>query len=478
MRRILGLLSKIKVGLDYLMTSSLFIVPSELMQLPLGGKIRRPTLWIIGLAVAGLLGTAAVFVVATRDSTPSTDQVTELTVPVEMRSVTVRIRASGTVQPIRTVNLSPTSSDILQELYVEQGDRVTQGQVIARMKSDTAEAALDQARAQLLQAQVNLDERLAGNRPQEISQAEARVDQARALVDEADSRLNLARERVDRQRFLYQQGAIGEDDLDGTINTANTAQATLDQRLASLREAEESLRLLQSGSRIEDIDAARGRVAEAEAGVRSAEVRYEDTYIRAPFDGIITQRYATEGSFVAPTTSASDVSSATSSAIVAIAEGLEILAEVPEVDIAQIQPGQRVEIIADAYPDDVFEGRVRLVAPEAVVNRNVTSFQVRIELITGQEKLRSQMNVDVEFIGDEVDGALVVPTVAIVTQDGNTGVLVPGENNRIRFRRVTLGPAIGNQTQVLDGLETGDRVFVDLPPGQRLENLNFGQEDE
>ena len=448
------------------------------MQLPFVGKVRRPTPWIIGLAAVGLLGTTAVVVVATRDRTPSMEQVTELTVPVETRSVTVRIRASGIVQPIRTVNLSPTSSDILQELYVEQGDRVSQGQVIARMKSDTAEAAVSQAQAQLLQAQVNLDELRAGNRPQQISQAQARVEQAAASVNEAESRLSLANERVDRQEFLFQEGAIGEDDLDEVINTANTAQATLDQRLASLREAEENLRLLQSGSRIEDIEAARARVAEAEAGVRSAQVRYEDTYIRAPFDGIITQKYATEGGFVAPTTSASDVSSATSSAIVAIAEGLEILADVPEVDVAQIEPGQRVEIIADAFPDEVFEGRVRLVAPEAVVDRNVTSFQVRIELITGLDKLRSQMNVDVEFIGDEVDGALVVPTVAIVTQDGETGVLVPGEDNEIRFRRVTLGPAIGNQTQILNGVDAGDRVFVDLPPGQRLENLNFGQDED
>jgi len=81
----------------------------------------------------------------------------------------------------------------------------------------------------------------------------------------------------------------------------------------------------------------------------------------------------------------------------------------------QVKNGQRVEIVADAYPDRRFEGRVRLIAPEAVVEQNVTSFQVRVQLVSGQSELRSGMNVDVTFIGETVPDALVVPTVAIVT---------------------------------------------------------------
>ncbi|WP_204153609.1 efflux RND transporter periplasmic adaptor subunit [Leptolyngbya sp. CCY15150] len=448
------------------------------MQRPFPGKARGSMPWVIGLAAVGLLGVGAVVLVTTRQSSPSAEQLNALTVPVETSSVALRIRASGTVQPFRTVNISPATSDILDELYVEQGDRVTRGQVIALMKNDTAAANVAQAEAQVAQAQSRLQELETGNRPEEIAQAQARVEQAQALVVEAESQVVLATERVERQQFLYDQGAIAQDGLDEATNTVNAARATLERQQASLREAQENLRQQQSGSRVESIDAARAQVAEAEASLQAASVRYEDTFIRAPFNGIITQRYASEGAFVAPTTSASTASSATSSAIVAIAEGLEILAEVPEVDIAQIQLGQRVEVMADAYPEEVFEGRVRLVAPEAVIEQNVTSFQVRIELLEGQDRLRSQMNVDVEFIGETVDQALVVPTVAIVTQQGDTGVLVPDDQNRIRFRRVTLGPAVGNQTQILSGLESGDRVFVDLPPGQRLENLNFGDVSE
>ncbi len=207
-----------------------------------------------------------------------------------------------------------------------------------------------------------------------------------------------------------------------------------------------------------------------------ARVRLDDTVLRAPFAGIISQRYASEGAFVTPTTSASDAGSGSSTAVVALADGLEVLAEVPEIHTSQLFVDQPVEIVADAFPDQVFAGRVRLIAPEAVVRQNVTSFQVRVQLDEGLDNLRSGMNVDVTFLGEAIADALVVPTVAIVTQQGDTGVLVPGERNRIRFRRVTLGSAIGNETQVLAGLNEGERIFIDLPPGQQLENLTFGRD--
>ena len=159
----------------------------------------------------------------------------------------------------------------------------------------------------------------------------------------------------------------------------------------------------------------------------------------------------------------------------AIAKGLEILAKVPEVDIGQIKQGQSVEIVADAYPDQVFKGRVSLIAPEAVVDNNVTSFQVRVALVTGLDQLRSGMNVDVTFLGDQIQNALVVPTVAIVSQNGQTGVLVPNaENTKATFNPVTIGPSIGNQIQILKGVQAGERVFVNLPKDQ-INNSNQPQ---
>jgi HlyD family secretion protein len=226
----------------------------------------------------------------------------------------------------------------------------------------------------------------------------------------------------------------------------------------------EALRKLENGNRPEEIARFKAAVVSVAAQLKQQQVQLEDTIIRAPFSGIITQRYATIGAYVSPAISASSNASATSTSIVALARGLEVLANVPEVDIPQIKQGQKVEIFIDAYPDEVFQGRVRLIAPEAVVDQNVTSFQVRIAIDTGVEKLRSGMNVsEVTFLGNNINNALLIPQELIVTQKGKTGVWLLGKNNKPQFHLVRIGANIDNQIQVVDGLKAGDRIFIDLP---------------
>jgi HlyD family secretion protein len=240
---------------------------------------------------------------------------------------------------------------------------------------------------------------------------------------------------------------------------------------AEVAEVRSNLNELINGTRPEEIAAAQAEVREAQAQVRYYETQLEDSNVRAPFSGVIAQRYAVEGSFVTPATSASDATSATSTSIVALAKDLEVLAKIPEADIGRIKPNQTVEIIADAYPDKLFEGRVQLIAPEAVKERDVTLFQARVEILSGKDLLQSGMNVDLKFIGDKLNNALVVPTVAIITNKGETGVLLPDDKNQPKFHPVTVGSTIGNQIQILEGIEAGDRVFLELPEGQKLEDI-------
>ncbi|HBK98479.1 MAG TPA: efflux transporter periplasmic adaptor subunit, partial [Microcoleaceae bacterium UBA10368] len=240
---------------------------------------------------------------------------------------------------------------------------------------------------------------------------------------------------------------------------------------AAVAEAKSQLAVQVNGSRPEEIAQAKADLAEAQAQVHYQEVQLEDTKIRAPFAGVITQRYAIQGAFVTPATSASDATSATSTSIVALARDVEVLAKVPEADISQIKPGQVVEIVADAYPDKVFKGRVKLIAPEAVKERDVTLFQVRVAIDTGKDLLQSGMNVDLRFVGQKLSNALVVPTVAIVTNKGQTGVLIPDEKKQPKFQPVTIGSTIGNKIQILEGAKAGDRVFIELPQGKKLEDI-------
>jgi HlyD family secretion protein len=473
------------------------------IQLPFIGKVKNPSRWVIGLLTAGIVVTGTTYFIANR-ATPKLD-IAELTVPVDSQDVTLRITASGKVVPVQSVNLSPKTSGRLVELRVEQGDKVEQGQIIARMDDANIQAQLIQSRADLAKAQSQLAQARAGSRPEEIGQARARlgqakaqfsqaragsrveeIAQAKAQVDVAAARVSLTTSRVQRNQNLYQQGAISQDTLDEVLADDRSAKATLQeaqrrlaqfqngtrseeitQRQAAVAEAQQALQQLQKGSRPEEITQAEAVAAAAAGQLKAVQVQLDDTIIRAPFSGIVTQKYATEGAFVTPTTSASNTASATSSSIVAISRGIEVLAQVPEVDIGQIKQGQQVEIIADAYPDQTFKGHVRLISPEAVVEQNVTSFQVRVAIDTGKNQLLSGMNVDVTFLGEALKDALVVPTVAIVTEKGKTGVLVPDQKNKPQFRPITIGPSIENQTQILSGLKEGDRVFIDLPKDQK-----------
>jgi HlyD family secretion protein len=469
------------------------------VQIPLIGKVERVTPWIVGIVLAGAIGTvgaASYFIV--QANKPKFD-VAELTVPVEPKTLTVQVEASGAITPIESVNLSPKAAGRLEEVYVNQGDRVTAGQVIARMEGDDVDASLAQARAGLLRAEGRLAELQAGNRTEEVAQAKANADRAKAAVaqarttvaqaeagvQEASSRLKLAQERIARNQSLLAEGAISRDRWDELDNAAQTAQSALNSAKANLgnsranlnvteaayQEALQRFELAKAGTRREQILQAQAQVAEAKAGVQAVEVRVRDVLLRSPFTGVVTQRYADPGDFVTPTTSASSTASATSTSIVALAKGLEILAKVPEVDIGQIKLGQAVEIRADAYPEEVFKGAVRLIAPEAVVEQNVTYFQVKVTLQTGQSKLKSGMNTDVTFLGTQLKDALSIPIVAIVTEKGESGVLIPGKDNQPKFQPITIGATVGNQVQVLEGLESGQRIFVELPEGKKLEDF-------
>ncbi len=430
------------------------------MQLTQIGKVKNPSPWLIKLMAASVLamGTTTYFIM--NRATPELN-IAELTVPVQSKNLTLRITASGTVKPLQSVNLSPKQAGQLKALYVDQGDVVQQGQIVARMDDADLQAQLLQANGNLEQAKAQLALARAGNRLQDIEQAKAQVEAARAKE-------KLAVDRAVNNRDLYRQGAISKDKLDELLSDEGSTRA-------NLRQAQQNLSAVKSGSRPEEIAQRAAAVTTALGQLRGIQVQLENTIIRAPFSGVVTQKYATVGAFVTPTTSASTTASATSTSIVGIAKGLEILAKVPEVDSGQIKQGQSVELVADAYPNQVFKGRVSLIAPEAVVENNVTSFQVRVALITGQDLLRSGMNLDVTFLGDKIQNALVVPSVAIVTQKGQTGVLVTNANNtKPTFNPVTIGPTIGSHIQILQGVQAGERVFVDLPKDQ-IDDSNQSQ---
>lgn len=440
----------------------------------IGKKAKYSLLWLIAVGVL-ILATTMTLKVVNRKT--SKQDIAQLTIPVTERSVIVHITASGKVQPLQSVNISPKNPGILAKLDVEQGQTLQQWQIIAQMDNSEIKTQILQYQAKLTQAKAQLAESQAGSRSEDIGEAKAQVE--------------LTQARVKRYQELAKAGAISQDSLEQYISEDRRAKAALaeNQRRLSLlksgnrnedikrqqavvNQQREALRKLQNGSRPQEIERLKGAVAEAEAQLKQQQVQLGDTIIRAPFSGVVTQKYATPGGYVSPATSASNDASATSTSIIALAKGLEVIAKVPEVDIPHVKVGQKVEIMVDAYGDEVFHGHVRLISPEAVVEQNVTSFKVRVDIDTGIEKLRSGMNVNnVTFIGKTIRNALLIPHETIVTQQGKTGVMVPDTNNQPVFRPVTIGVSVDSQIQVLQGLKAGDRVFNDLPQDQQPKPL-------
>jgi HlyD family secretion protein len=381
-----------------------------------------------------------------------------LTVPSQRADLSQNLRVSGQVHPIRQVNISPREAGILAEVLVEQGDFVEAGQLLARMDYGDLGAGLQQAQGRLGELQARLAELEAGEREQTIAAAQARWEAAVAELEWTE-------QDVERFRQLQERGAIALGDLD-------RRQATLEQRRAEVKAAAQELERLRAGTRPEVIRQVEAQIAQAQAQVQQQQSRINDTEVRAPFAGIVVQRYADAGAFVAPTTSASTATAASSSSILALAEGLEIRADVPEALIGQIEENQRVEIRSVSFPDQVVQGRVQRIAPSTVVVQEVTIFRVTITPIEAADILRIGMNVSVDFVGDPVTDALTVPAVALIYQDNQAALIVWDPlQQQPQYRLVATGVTQGGLTEIRQGLEPGEKVFTALPPGQTLEEL-------
>lgn len=428
-----------------------------------------------------------------------------LTSPVQRQNLPIVISANGTVKPERSINVSPKNSGIVKSLLVKEGDIVTKGQVIAYMDDSNLRGQLTQARGQLAQAEANLQKVQAGNRPQDIGQAQAQLDeaqanlqkaqtgnrlqdigQAQARLASAQATLNQAQDDFRRNQELYKAGALALATVNQKRADRDSAQAAVTEAQQALglqkagsrpeeiassqavvRQRQQALALLKAGSRQEDIASSQAQVISARGSLQNVQAQINDTVLRAPFDGLVTKKYADPGAFVTPTTAASAVSSSSSSSILSLTTNNEVVANLAETNISKISIGQKVTITADAYPGKTFEGRVNQIAAQATVEQNVTSFEVKVSLTDPQRLLRSGMNVDTNFEAGQLENALVVPTAAVVRRENATGVYVMGANDKPRFKRVETGVTVSNFTEVKSGLSGNEKVLLSFPPGSR-----------
>ncbi len=448
------------------------------------------------MAIAGAIVPVAAFFVYQMSSGKSApdDQWLKNTTTVKRGTIDLTISASGTVRPVHEVKISPKVTGLVKRLLVEQGAKVKKGQLLALMDDSNLIGQVDAARSAVNLAEATYDKAVNGNRPQEIAQAEAQAHKAEDGVSFARQALNrasalvksrkeeLIRDKTNAGRMtqLAKEGAVSDQERLNAVTLNNVTSISLEQANQELRQADSTLAqakaevetakqqfsLLKAGSREEDIRAAQHEMQRAKGQLNFLQSQLNDTRIRAPFDGIVSQKYADEGAIVAPTT-ASATTSATSSSIVSLAGVLEVVAFVSETDMSHLKVGQKTQIIANAYPDRTFHGTIKLIAPAAVVTQNVTTFEVHSSIDDDKsEALMSGMNVNTEFHAGKLQNVLLVPTVCVITEKGKTGVLTAEKNGKPKFRSIKSGRTAGDKTQVLEGIEQGDKVFLALSEEQ------------
>jgi HlyD family secretion protein len=284
---------------------------------------------------------------------------------------------------IRQVELAFRVSGRLDAVNFEEGDAVSAGDEIAGLDTAPLRDAVTQARAEASVRQAELARLKAGSRSQEI-------DRARARVEELEATVLAAQQVFDRQANLLTQGFA-------TQQVVDTARATLDTAEKRLVAGQKELALVQLGPRAEEIAASMAGVEAAEASVAQAELRLDDTILRAPSDGVLLARVREPGSII---------NAGTPVATLALTRPVWVRAYVDETDLGFVAPGKLAQVFTDSAPDRAYSGQVGFVSPVAEFTprtvqtpdlRTDLVYQVRIIVDTPDSGLRQGMPATVKL---------------------------------------------------------------------------------
>lgn len=386
------------------------------------------------------------------------------------------VSGNGYVIARRRAALSTVLSGRLVEIHVEEGSRVKEGQIVARIQYDDYEISLNEAQAQLSAAQSRLLEiaaRAAAAR-QRVSQAKSGIRVNQARISTTLTNLAEAKRRLERNRKSYLAQDISEAEWDElTTNVERIEkqlkidQAEADQTNATVSTSEADLQATLTESKTQEAE-----IIRATAQIKSASILLEKTFIKAPFDGIIVDKGAEEGEVVAATGAGGN--SKGSVATLVDLDTLEVQVELPEVRLAGISEGQKTEIYLDVARKKAWLGHVRQVWPTA--DRGKGTVEIRIVFDERPQTLRPEMGTRVVFLDENTNTKtakknITIPNTCIVRQSGNTFVWLVKSKTLVKTK-VVLAKAVGSNTIVEDGIEAGDQV-VNRPKSSFEDGMNF-----
>ncbi len=325
------------------------------------------------------------------------------------------LNASGYVVAQRKAAIASKVTGRLVALMVEEGSRVKEGQIIARLENEDVLAARDQAEANLKAAHANLEA-------------------AKAELEEATRIFN-------RNKQLVVRGSIARAEYE-------TSEARYLKAQASVASAEAGIRA-------------------SLAALKGAEVALEYTLIRVPFDGVVLTKNADIGDIITPLGAAANAKAA----VVTIADlnSLQVEVDVSETNLGLVKIGQPCEINLDAVPDSRYRGVVHAIVP--TIDRSKATVMVKVRFVEKDPRILPEMRAKVAFLSrplkpEERKPYTAVSQTAILPHSNPSVFLI--QEDRVVETPIRIGKQIGGMVEVLEGLKAGDRV-VNKPP-RRLRN--------
>jgi RND family efflux transporter MFP subunit len=382
----------------------------ELEKLRIEKSALRPKSWkrkrlVWGVLIAVLVGTAAGLY---RQGllTPAVQVQATAVQNLYPSQTLTQLNASGYVVADRKSAVASKLTGRLVFLGVEEGSRVKEGQIIARLENLDASAARDRAAQNVTVARFNIEQ--------------ARAELANATLD------------YERKKNLVERGTISRSAFDTAEARYRSAMAAVEGQSAALRASQ--------------------------AALAEATVLLDYTNIRAPFDAVVLTKNADIGDIVTPLAATADAKAA----VVTIAdmESLLVAVDVSESNIAQVKAGQPCEIRLDAFPDSRFPGRVHMILPTA--DRSKASITVKVAFLERDPRVLPEMSAKVAFLSRETSPEeqaplRAVPAAAVAQGNGPPRVfLIQGD--QVREIPVQLGRRLGEMVELREGPAIGSRI--------------------
>jgi HlyD family secretion protein len=354
---------------------------------------------------------------------------------VERHDLAKSVVATGKVEPITKVEIKSKASGIVKKLYVDAGDKIKKGQLLAQLDKEEIQAQVDQSRAALAAS--------------EASEKGAEADYQRAKVDAEGPDVPLLKRAYDRATGMAN---------DGVVSTSALEDAQKNYELALNKQNVAKAQLIVLKARIAQSQA---QVARDQANLKQLEEQLSYTDIIAPIDGLLLSRDVEIGDAV----SSILVLGSSATLVMTLGDVSEVYVKgkVDESDIGKVYLGQPARIKVESFKDKTFYGKVTKISPLGVEKDNVTTFEVRVSINNPGGELKAAMTANAEIILEEHKNVLQIPEGAIIyDKDRKASVEVPDSKGKDGKRKVAINIGISNgaKTEVLSGLKENEEVVL------------------